>query len=304
MNKQMNERFLECEVKSESTRKSYKTLFDRIESIEKVLNKDVVDWSSEDIRCLLENIGSKKFNTLCTKFSLVSKYLKYIDNNSYKEISIEDLKQISEENEEEYIPVEIIRETINNQVNPIDRCLLILMRCYGVRGDEIRNIKIEDIDMENKTIKLPNGRIIKLTDEDFDIIKNTVKTRSYTMNISEEDMVYKRIVYTEYDYNMDSEYLWKNRPSVNNNNGLDNISFNGANDRISRLLRSIKVEGYNINAINMITSYIVDEIIKIENLTGVEITENQVKKLLNKFNISGGSMYRVYKMKEKVRKRR
>ena len=65
----------------------------------------------------------------------------------------------------------------------------------------------------------------KISDKDFEIVNKAMHEMTYYMWISEEDRATKRIVVDSYDYNMDSEFLWKNRVSYKTNNIVSALAF-------------------------------------------------------------------------------
>ena len=65
------EEFLNEQVVGDSTKKSYVTLFRRIEEFEKQFNKKIEDWNKEDCIHFLSNLGSRKYNTVAVKWSLL-----------------------------------------------------------------------------------------------------------------------------------------------------------------------------------------------------------------------------------------
>ena len=86
--------FLREKDMSISTRKSFDTLFRNIEEYEDVIDKAIDEWTKEDCLDMLASLGIKKANTIAVKWSLLKKYLIYIGNTVYREITKSDLENI------------------------------------------------------------------------------------------------------------------------------------------------------------------------------------------------------------------
>lgn len=82
-----------------------------------------------------------------------------------------------------------------------------------------------------------------------------------------------------------------------NNDGLDKIKENAGRDKINRILRRIDVEG--ISTTSLYNSYVADKIKNFELETGIELSEKQIKGLLNNMNIKA-NVYSVYNLKRKI----
>lgn len=286
-------KFMDSNVESKSAKKSYVTLFKRINEYEDLTNKGIEDWSKDDCLDFLSNIGSKKYNTVAVKWSLLKKYLIYINNPTYRYINKEDLENI-ESNSLEYIPYDKVINSVEIFKNNIDKALILLLR-NGVKGEnfeELYNLKISDIN--GNVIKLEN-REVELDDYTSNIIHLAMGERGYRMNIG----VDKVATYDYYAYNKDSEYLWKNRPNKFNNYGLDPIKKNASVDKINKLLRRIGDD--NLSSSSLALSYVIDRIMEFENEMDMILTEKQVASFINKIGVRI-NMYTVYTIKNSMRK--
>ena len=265
------ELFLKDKEMSESTRKSYDTLFKRIEVHENLINKNIEEWDKEDCLEMLANTGSKKYNTIAVKWSLLKKYLIYIGNTVYRDINKYDLEEI-ESSALRYIPYEEVVMAVDIFDNYIDRAIVLLLR-NGIKGEEIRLLKTKDINVEQRLIKLEN-RVIELDEYTMNIVDRAIKERGYKMYVRNKSN------YDYYFYNMDSEFFVKNRKNKYNNNGLDGMKENATKDRINKTLRRMDVEG--ISTTSLIISYAVDRVIQFEDETGMILTEKQVKAFIDR----------------------
>ena len=281
--------FLREKDMSISTRKSFDTLFRNIEEYEDVIDKAIDEWTKEDCLDMLASLGIKKANTIAVKWSLLKKYLIYIGNTVYREITKSDLENI-DGSVLRYIPYEEVILGLDVFENYIDKAIVLLLR-NGIRSDEYRLIKHEDIDVENNTIKLSN-RVVRVDDYTMDILVKAMNERGYKMNIKDKSN------YNYYHYNMESPYLIKNRKNKYNDDGRTPMIETSLRDRTNKLLRRVKIDGISSTA--LVSSYIVDKIIEFENEMGLTLNENQIKGFVeNKLKMKC-NMYTIYNMKKNM----
>lgn len=281
--------FLREKDMSISTRKSFDTLFRNIEEYEDVIDKAIDEWTKEDCLDMLASLGIKKANTIAVKWSLLKKYLIYIGNTVYREITKSDLENI-DGSVLRYIPYEEVILGLDVFENYIDKAIVLLLR-NGIRSDEYRLIKHEDIDVENNTIKLSN-RVVRVDDYTMDILVKAMNERGYKMNIKDKSN------YNYYHYNMESPYLIKNRKNKYNDDGRTPMIETSLRDRTNKLLRRVEIDGISSTA--LVSSYIVDKIIEFENEMGLTLNENQIKGFVeNKLKMKC-NMYTIYNMKKNI----
>lgn len=281
--------FLREKDMSISTRKSFDTLFRNIEEYEDVIDKAIDEWTKEDCLDMLASLGIKKANTIAVKWSLLKKYLIYIGNTVYREITKSDLENI-DGSVLRYIPYEEVILGLDVFENYIDKAIVLLLR-NGIRSDEYRLIKHEDIDVENNTIKLSN-RVVRVDDYTMDILVKAMNERGYKMNIKDKSN------YNYYHYNMESPYLIKNRRNKYNDDGRTPMIETSLRDRTNKLLRRVEIDGISSTA--LVSSYIVDKIIEFENEMGLTLNENQIKGFVeNKLKMKC-NMYTIYNMKKNM----
>ena len=281
--------FLREKDMSISTRKSFDTLFRNIEEYEDVIDKAIDEWTKEDCLDMLASLGIKKANTIAVKWSLLKKYLIYIGNTVYREITKSDLENI-DGSVLRYIPYEEVILGLDVFENYIDKAIVLLLR-NGIRSDEYRLIKHEDIDVENNTIKLSN-RVVRVDDYTMDILVKAMNELGYKMNIKDKSN------YNYYHYNMESPYLIKNRKNKYNDDGRTPMIETSLRDRTNKLLRRVEIDGISSTA--LVSSYIVDKIIEFENEMGLTLNENQIKGFVeNKLKMKC-NMYTIYNMKKNM----
>lgn len=282
--------FLKEKDMSISTRKSFDTLFRNIEEYEDVIDKSIYEWTKEDCLNMLASLGIKKANTIAVKWSLLKKYLVYIGNTVYREVTKDDLENI-DSSVLRYIPYEEVILGLDVFENYIDKAIVLLLR-NGIRSDEYRLIKHEDIDVDNNLIKLPN-RHVSVDDYTMNILVKAMNERGYKMNVIKD-----KSNYNYYHYNMESPYLIKNRKNKYNDDGRTPMIDTSLKDRTNKLLRRVNIDGISSTA--LVSSYIVDKIIEFENEMGLTLNENQIKGFVeNKLKMKC-NMYTIYNMKKNM----
>ena len=282
--------FLKEKDMSVSTRKSFDTLFRNIEEYEDVIDKSIYEWTKEDCLNMLASLGIKKANTIAVKWSLLKKYLVYIGNTVYREVTKDDLENI-DSSVLRYIPYEEVILGLDVFENYIDKAIVLLLR-NGIRSDEYRLIKHEDIDVENNLVKLPN-RYVSIDDYTMNILVKAMNERGYKMNVIKD-----KSNYNYYHYNMESPYLIKNRKNKYNDDGRTPMIDTSLKDRTNKLLRRVNIDGISSTA--LVSSYIVDKIIEFENEMGLTLNENQIKGFVeNKLKMKC-NMYTIYNMKKNI----
>lgn len=282
--------FLREKDMSISTRKSFDTLFRNIEEYEDVIDKSIYEWTKEDCLNMLASLGIKKANTIAVKWSLLKKYLVYIGNTVYREVTKDDLENI-DSSVLRYIPYEEVILGLDVFENYIDKAIVLLLR-NGIRSDEYRLIKHEDIDVDNNLIKLPN-RHVRVDNYTMNILVKAMNERGYKMNVIKD-----KSNYNYYHYNMESPYLIKNRKNKYNDDGRTPMIDTSLKDRTNKLLRRVNIDGISSTA--LVSSYIVDKIIEFENEMGLTLNENQIKGFVeNKLKMKC-NMYTIYNMKKNI----
>ena len=282
--------FLKEKDMSISTRKSFDTLFRNIEEYEDVIDKSIYEWTKEDCLNMLASLGIKKANTIAVKWSLLKKYLVYIGNTVYREVTKDDLENI-DSSVLRYIPYEEVILGLDVFENYIDKAIVLLLR-NGIRSDEYRLIKHENIDVDNNLIKLPN-RHVRVDNYTMNILVKAMNERGYKMNVIKD-----KSNYNYYHYNMESPYLIKNRKNKYNDDGRTPMIDTSLKDRTNKLLRRVNIDGISSTA--LVSSYIVDKIIEFENEMGLILNENQIKGFVeNKLKMKC-NMYTIYNMKKNI----
>jgi len=187
---------------SESTAKSYERILSYSARVEYALNKDLSDFNLEEIEKVLFGFNANNRNTVESYSRILSSYLNwsvqkgFSTNNPLYELKPDDfVKYLTDE--ETYFTNRQLKRWENHLENFQDAVIIRLL-FIGVGGkqlSEIRNLKIQDVDRKNKTLKLTNtlkydektGLPLKFTeryldiedDSTFDLIEGAIRTKKY-----------------------------------------------------------------------------------------------------------------------------
>lgn len=116
-------------------------------------------------------------------------------------------------------------------INYSDKFLIYAL-FNGIMGksyDEIRQLKVTQVSDDYKVIHLEN-RDVKCDEYLSYYLKKTIKEDTYKLYIKDD-----LATYTEFYYNMNSQYVLKPKPSAKNNQGLNYYSSIGLQNRIKKL---------------------------------------------------------------------
>ena len=116
--------------------------------------------------------------------------------------------------------------------NAVDRFLIVGL-FYGLDGEnnggsQIAGIKKSNIDFENKKIILDNGCIFEMDEYLEKIIRDAINQSIYVKLGDDADARSS----VDYDFNMDSEYVIKSRPTKKTLLGLEPLAKDGLRQRV------------------------------------------------------------------------
>lgn len=201
----------------ENTRVSYERIFKVTSPFEFMFDKDVKEFSLEQIETILYSFKSNKRNTVESYGRIISAYLnwcvenKYSENNVLKDFKPEDFEKYIANNES-FLSESKIRRYEDRCANYQDAVILRLL-FIGIGGrqmSEIRNLKESDVDFQTgevvltNTLKEENGlpvkstkRVMKVDDRTLYLIAGAVKQKTYDKKNGEMEQVDRVRTYTD-----------------------------------------------------------------------------------------------------------
>ena len=160
------------------------------------VKKDLLLVTEEDIRDYLEYLNLQKENatTVRRKISTFKSFYKFLYLNNYINKKDYPMTRIGYPKAEKKLPkfvyyndlLEIIRESYNDSDGVRDRLIIEMLYATGVRVSELVNMKYEDIDYNNKRIRvLGKGnkeRIVYFGDYAMEALKEYMSTHEKNKN--------------------------------------------------------------------------------------------------------------------------
>ena len=269
---------------SETQQKAYKLLFKKMDEYYKQTEKLFEEFNTEDFEEFVKTqLIGKSANSTIVKVSLCKKYAEYMEKdfvqlgrNDIAKMVKSHLKEQEIENEHElkYVSWNDLKVELNRVNNDIDVAIICLLR-MGIghnKFKELAELKVWDIDLNNRKIYLENRTVEIKDDYVLQVLESAIKQVTYTVMLNYDKNVPK---ITEYDFNMNCSYLIKQKPNKNNDNGLSAYKFSGITGRIFRIM-SNELQ-MDISAINLLQSNATDELLSYEKEIGRELSIRECK---------------------------
>lgn len=177
---------------------------------------DISKATKNIIRSYLVHLSERKLSprSINRQLSTLKTFYNYLLKNELVDInpvnSIPNLKL--PERLPVYVNEEAIDDLLHNTISISDRVVLLLLYCTGMRRAELINLKLSDIDVEQKTIKvLGKGnkeRIIPVSIELLDVVKEYIDFRGHDLDHEYLITTKKgKKAYPKYVYNIVNKYL-------------------------------------------------------------------------------------------------
>ena len=285
---------------TESNVKIYKMLFKKVKTYEEIINVPFEEFNEEQSRTLATKyLDSKTVNSLATKVSMLRRYLKYVNNNSMQSVKREDLRiavkrYIGEDDTQlRYVSWEdLVNMMEENLEYAIDKAIICLLH-LGIAGNEyedIRNLKVDDIDFINNKI-IVKDKIYKIDGYIKKVLEDARDEEGYSYINAKGNM---QMVY----YNQDNPYLIKCRPLPVNNNGLNAYATAGMMTKLQKIFKKLDI---GITSINVLQNGFAERLAKMEIENNINMVRKDVRVYL-KMNDRHCSDYDVYNIKNYLKK--
>jgi hypothetical protein len=204
----------------------YQKLIYKLDEYEEYKGISAMNMTKQDFLDLLTVLNSSSLNALYTYKSAISNYLISSTDIQKFKIGILEIDKITKDEllecantrteESQFITEQEYYDILNNpNGNYQDRAIIVLLwnKIKGLHNfDEIREIKNKDVDLENKIINF-NGRIIKFTEKEMDIIGKAIEEKEYIKITKDEKITIPFI---------DGQYLIKATMGRRNLNAVNN----------------------------------------------------------------------------------
>lgn len=271
----------------ESTIELLKKIFQSLELEERAFDKDVSEFTDLEAIDYLKSLNSTSRIRLSNVSWLLSRYHQWCYDKGLVQSIVDpfDERTITKAIED-IIPDELVsskiitedafRELVELEPDYVNKFMLICFY-YGIKGDdyvEMKNIKMSDLDKENKTVDLITGRKAFVDDYFIEHMQKAYHTENYityTINkgINHKQTVYKKSEYVvrptagigdEYtDIAVTTTFIQRRMGEIRNNVGnqhftITNLYFNGLINYIKKKYNekgiSLKTAFFQLNSSN------------------------------------------------------
>lgn len=282
---------------SESVKKSFDMIFNKVTVYENQTGIAFEEWSDENIwEFISKYLISKSVNSMCVKLSLIRRYYRYIGKEAAENISREDLRklidrdnEIGEKGDPIYISWLHIVEAMEDKLQYyIDKAIICLLRLGLYK--EIKDIKIDEFDFINNELRV-DDKIYKFDNYMKEIFMEARDEAGVERQMSNGDVQF-------ISYNSSSPYLVKTRPLPKTAYGLQPYGEVGMNGRLSKIFSKLNL---GITAINILQFGLAEEVVEMEMKTNINMSRSQVLIWL-KTKDKHFYEYDIYTLKETIKK--
>lgn len=166
-------------------------VFSKTEKYETELNKDVCNFTTENIIYMYKMFNLNNINTMNTLNNLLSKYVKWAiqeglvktNQNNFRMISIDIMMSCLNTAvlDKKIISKEEVFDLIKPSLNPRTQFVMLALFEFN-RGEAFKDIgllKLEDIDFDNHMANLPSGRTVHISEELEDLAVRSSEEEFY-----------------------------------------------------------------------------------------------------------------------------
>ncbi|UWD95679.1 integrase [Bacillus velezensis] len=198
-NAELKEKFLE-KYESEATRNHYWLRLRDFSATEKILQKDIFNFSLEELRTLFFDLDSKSIDSLRGARAVIGQYTTWAMENGLANSNINkvyqiqdgDLKQFIDKNKKTLFTNKEVEEYVDFMVNYQDKAMIqaIYEGIDGYQHSELLNLTGDDLLDDNK-VKLVDDkhgvRIITVSDKCYELLKCANDQRTYHLSNGSPD---------------------------------------------------------------------------------------------------------------------
>jgi integrase len=162
-NEEIKQKFLDT-YDNEGTRHTMKYIFFNAYENEFPLGKDMYDFSLEEIGKIISSSNPKSVPVALSRGRFISQYISWAIQNNLRKNTLNPLQNIDKDWYEQFVDPELkqyiskndVDEYTSKLVNHQDIAILhmIFNGLYGHSSSEIRNLKMSDINRDEKSIRL------------------------------------------------------------------------------------------------------------------------------------------------------
>lgn len=296
-------------------------VYKKLEKWESKLNKNILNMTKDEIlnlcveeddvrglerdslgrerKAISTSIANRSYGAMQTRVEAINDILGWLKSDI--KLSMRDFdsnKVLKKTDKQRYFTKEEIQDICDLFLNPQDKYIVygLFSGIYGKAYSDLLELKVEDVDMINRTIATKSGKVIVMDDYLYDVIKDT---------LDPEDGGYYLKTFADgnegtstegYALKTDSEYVLRPKPYAKNNNGYDPMKLNGIQTRLKKLSEASEVK---LSGLDLYRSGLMHQMHLMEENKGAKWTCASVEEWLKENEISAQpfELYRLYKNK-------
>lgn len=279
--------------------------YKKLEKWELLKKKNLESMTKVEIIDLCQNgkdkIANKSYLGLQGMMDAVNYVLAWLNSNVKLSMKDFDINELFLRANDKYFTKKEIQLICGKFLNPQDKFIVygLYIGIYGKTYSDLLELKTDDIDMENRLINCPSGRVIEMDDFLYQIVLDNTDKEFGELYYKYIDEHNQGSTTPFYKLNMSSPYIIKAKPYSVNNNGLDSMKLSGVQTRLSKLG---EITGTILSGKDLTKSGIMSKMNDEEKRTGREWTCGELKEWFGKNNINVHvyETYKAYNTKYKV----
>jgi integrase len=216
-NADIKELFLNM-YENEDSKSTYKRIFIKSADTERVLGKDLAEFSKSEIEDFLSDLAPLTSAISRSNGRIVTSYISWCIDAGYKKVVMNPLKLVDSEWFDKFVDKSVKLYFTEKEITEIERFCenaqdAVIIRLYfeGVAGKdscEIRNLNKFDVDFKNNILHLRNekgmlARSIEVSDRTIKLIEEALSEKTYTkrngqMEVTENIKEFTTLVENDY----------------------------------------------------------------------------------------------------------
>lgn len=194
-------------------------------------------------------IANRSYGALKTRVDAINDILKWLRTDTKLSMTDFNTEEILVDNKIRYFTKEEMQDICDLFINPQDKFIVygMFMGILGKAYSDLLNLTVNDIDMDNKIIKTPSGKIIEMDEYLLDIVEDVIDPvygATYYKYMKDET---EGSTTGDYKLNMSCKYIIKPKPYSKNNDGLDPMKVNGIQRRLLKLSEVLSSENFQVS---------------------------------------------------------
>ncbi|MGL5767610.1 MAG: hypothetical protein ACRCX8_18410 [Sarcina sp.] len=222
-------------------------VYKKLTKWEIVTKKSVKNASREELISMCQTgvstIANRSYGAMKTRVDAVNYILNWLNNDIKLSMTDFNTTEILKDKKIRYYTKEEMQDICDLFINAQDKFIVYAM-FSGILGKgykDLLELKVTDVDLDNKIITTPSGKIIGMDDYLLEVTRETIDPvwgMTYYKYMTEET---EGTTTGDYKLNECNEYVLKPKPYSKNNDGMDAMKINGIQRRLKKLSEYLNI---------------------------------------------------------------